>query len=471
MKADIKNLCLSVLTAGVGLLLLDRLAAQTFTTLHTFTNSPDGANPFAGLILAGNSLYGTTYKGGTNGTGTVFAVNTGGTGFTILHSFVATFFYHDSHSEGAFPEASLILSGNTLYGTTIGCGTNGAGTVFAVNTDGTGFTNLYNFTGGNDGREPEAGFVLSGGTLYGTTYYGGTNNRGTVFAINTNGTDLRKLHSFTYLQNLTNLGPNSDGAYPQAGLTLSGSTLYGTAWAGGTNGCGTVFAINTDGTGFTVLHHFKGFAGKDGATPLGRLILSGNTLYGTTFQGSDGIFALNTDGIGFTNLYYFTNSNNWSGPYAGLILSGNTLYGTTKYGGTNGYGTVFAIHTDGTGFTSLYNFTGTNDGANPDGDLILAGNTLYGTTEVGGSNGKGTIFSLSFPSPQLTISSSGTNMILTWPTDVAGFSCNNYALQSTTNLDSSAIWSAVSPPPVVVNGQNIVTNSPAVTQMFYRLSQ
>ena len=84
----------------------------------------DGANPEAGLILSGNTLYGTTYYGGgTNGDGTVFAVNTDGTGFTNLHSFTATTVtYPWTNSDGANPEARLILSGNTLYGTTFGGG-------------------------------------------------------------------------------------------------------------------------------------------------------------------------------------------------------------------------------------------------------------------------------------------------------------------------------------------------------------
>src|ERR1039457_3596479 len=175
----------------------------------------------------------------------------------------------------------------------------------------------------------------------------------------------------------------------------------------------------------------------------------------------------------FTNLHSFTllnNSTNSDGayPYAGLILSGNTLYGTATYGGSSGYGTVFAVNTNGTGFTNLHSFTG-SDGASPYAGLILSGNTLYGTAQIGGSlfvPGKGTVFSLSLPQPQLTIIRSGANVILTWPTNATGFT-----LQSTTNLVSPVVWSAVSPAPVLVNGQNAVTNSISGTQQFYRLSQ
>jgi uncharacterized repeat protein (TIGR03803 family) len=100
--------------------------------------------------------------------------------------------------------------------------------------------------------------------------------------------------------------------------------------------------------------------------------------------------------------------------------------------------------------------------------LILSGNTLYGTAWIGGSSGYGTVFSLSLPiaPPQLTIIPSGANVILTWPTNAAGFT-----LQSTTNLGSSAVWTTNSPAPAVVNGQNTVTNPISGAQQFYRLSQ
>ena len=162
-----------------------------------------------------------------------------------------------------------------------------------------------------------------------------------------------------------------------------------------------------------------------------------------------------------------------------MILSGNTLYGTTSSGSTNGSGTVFAVNTNGTGFTTLYNLSASStnssgvytnsDGANPEG-LILSGNTLYGTAADGGSSGVGTVFSLSFPPPQLTIIQYGANVILTWPANYAGFSYAGYAFQCTTNLASPAVWATVYPAPLVVNGHNAVTNPITGTQQFYRLS-
>src|SRR5208282_4406444 len=106
--------------ASFGLILAGRVAAQTFTTLHNFVDS-DGNNPMAGVILSGNTLYGATDSGGSAGHGAVFKVNTDGSGFANLHSFAAgsgSFPHNYTNSDGACPEAGLVLSGNTLYGTT-----------------------------------------------------------------------------------------------------------------------------------------------------------------------------------------------------------------------------------------------------------------------------------------------------------------------------------------------------------------
>jgi len=429
------------LILGLGLIPAGRLTAQSLTTLHGFTATDpntgantDGANPQAGLVVSGNTLYGTAAAGGSSGNGTVFALSTNGTGFTNLYSFTAFLVGYITNSDGAFPYAGLILSGNTLYGTAEAGGRSGNGTVFRVNTNGLDFTNLYSFTAtsGSEG------------------FFGN--------------------------------GTNSDGANPQAGLILSGNTLYGTAGQGGSGGNGTVFRINTDGTGFTNLYSFTAFpAGNfnsDGAFPSAGLILSGNTLYGTAQYGGSSangtVFKINTDGTGFTNLYSFDSSpNDGADPQADLILSGNTLYGTTEKGGSAFSGTVFGINTNGTGFTTLYSFTAfpvgyftNSDGAFPYAGLILSGNTLYvyGTAEAGGRSGNGTVFSLIIP-PQLTIIRSGTNVTLTWPTNATGFT-----LEFATNLVSPIFWNTNSPAPVVINRQNTVTNPISGTHQFFRLS-
>ena len=470
--ASMPSRVLPALIAVLNLLPAGRVMAQTFTTLHSFTattssgppnysnTNRDGASAYAGLVAnaSGTTLYGMASQGGSPGAGTLFAVNTDGSGFTNLHSF--------AYTDGANP-MGLTLSASRLYGTTSQGGSWGYGTVFAVSTDGTGFTNLQSFSDGADGGFPNADLILSSNTLYGTAYSGGL-IWGTVFALNTNGTGFTVLHTFS---------GGSDGAYPRAGLLLSSNTLYGTASSGGSD-YGTVFALKTDATGFTNLHAFHV---SDGIYPSGCLCVSSNTLFGTTAGGgsSNGgtVFALNTDGTDFRTLHSFTgpagayqtNSDGWQ-PFARLFLSGKTLYGTAPYGGSSGVGTVFALNTDGTGFTVLHTFSGGSDGAYPWASLILSGDSLYGTAVGGGGAGAGTVFSVSFR-PQLTITVSGTNVILSWPTKVAGFDYTGYTLQDTTNLVSSAVWSTNSPPPVVVNGQNTITNPISGAQQFYRLKQ
>jgi uncharacterized repeat protein (TIGR03803 family) len=199
----------------------------------------------------------------------------------------------------------------------------------------------------------------------------------------------------------------------------------------------------------------------------------------TNYAGDNGtVFRVNMDGTGFTNLHSFTptlslyGGTNTDGahPYAGLVLCGDRLYGTTEWGGSSGEGTIFSINTDGTGFATFHSFTAVNnntntDGALPEAPLILSGDTLYGTTRNGGTAGLGTVFSIQLP-PQLTITPAGANVILTWPTNFTGFT-----LQSTTKLGPPVVWTPVSPGPVIVNGQNTVTNPITGTQQFYRLSQ
>jgi uncharacterized repeat protein (TIGR03803 family) len=484
MNAHLKKLSLlSVLIAALGLMMTGRVTAQDFTNLYNFEGQyyrvSDGNEPQGNLVLSGNTLYGTTQAGGSGGAGTIFSIHTDGTGYTNFYNF--NFAGPDggdpNGSSGGIPWGGLILSGNTLYGTTSE-GSSDNGTVFAVNTDGTGFTNLYRFIGTSLGSHPEAGLVLAGNTLYGTTYAGGSNNEGTVFAINTDSTGFTNLHNFAYAV---------DGGNPQAGLVLSGNTLYGTTSAGGSVNNGTVFSMGTNGGNFTSLYAFTNV--NDGGDPQASLIVSGSTIYGTAADGGSAdvgaVFAISTNGLGYTNLYSFsaganneqfnlTNSDG-ANPRSGLLLLGKTLYGTAQGGGTGGVGAVFAVNTDGSDFTNLYNFTEpdpntfTNiDGGVPLAGLILSGSTLYGTTSADGTANVGTVFGLSVTlpgAPLLSILLSGTNVVLTWPATAAGFN-----LEFATNL-VAPVWNLNLPARVVVGTNNAVTDGISGTQRFYRLSQ
>jgi uncharacterized repeat protein (TIGR03803 family) len=219
-----------------------------------------------------------------------------------------------------------------------------------------------------------------------------------------------------------------------------------------------------DGTGFKTLRNLTG-------GPRASLLILSNAIYGTTeSDGSFGggtVFKLNTDGSGFTNLQNFA-SDPGNGPWAGLILASNSLYGTTYASGDFAQGSIFMLNLDGTGFTNLYSFTSGSDGSHPQAALCFFGNTLYGTASEGGSSGDGTIFRLALTpggTHQLTIVVIGTDAILRWPTNATGLT-----LQSTTDLRSPITWGVVTPGPVIVNGFNTVTNPVSGAARFYRLS-
>jgi uncharacterized repeat protein (TIGR03803 family) len=452
----IQNLFCALACAGF----ITSTAAQTFTNLYDFGNGT-GANPFAGMVLSGVTLYGTTTGGGDSGNGAIYRINTDGTDFTNLHSFthVSSF----TNSDGIDPKSTVVLSGNTLYGTALAGGPSGSGIIFSMSADGSNFTNLYSFShassniGGTnvDGEGPQT-LTLSGNTLYGTTLFGGTNGTGTIFAVETDGTRFTNLYIFS----------TANGFFinPNGGLILYSNTLYGTTENGGISNAGTVFKINTDSSGFTNIYNFTG--GSDGKTPFAGLVLSATKLYGTTEGGgisnAGTVFKINADGSGFTNLYSFSGGADGAFPLDNLTLSGNTLYGTTSRGGS-GQGTVFAIQNDGLDFTNLFIFPFYLQGSLPYAGLILSSNVLYGTTYSGGALFNGTVFALSLPVilPSLSVIYSNSSLVISWPSPSTGFVLQQNSVLSTTN------WAAVDAT-ADDDGTNksIVISSPVETGFF-----
>ena len=411
--------------------------SRNLTVLYSFTGGPDGAYPFGDVVLdsAGN-LYGTTAYGGSaqghSGNGVVFKLSNTGE-FTVLHTFSG------GSSDGAYPWAGVILdSALNLYGTTYFGGSGNSGVVFKIDSAGNE-TLLYNFSGGTDGANPQAGVIRDAvGNLYGTTFSGGAAGLGVVFKLNKSNQET-PLHSFT---------GGTDGANPYGGVIRdSAGNLYGTTVYGGPARAGAVYKLDASGNE-TFLYAFSG--GSDGQHPYGGVIRdSAGFLYGNTIDGGSAglgaIFQIDSSGVQ-TTLYAFPESAGGFAPNAGVIrdAAGNlygtapqggghgagvvykvnkagreivlysftggadgsepnsgvirdkagNLYGTTFNGGTFGYGVVFQIDTSGTE-SVLYNFTGGSDGSNPYGGLVRdpAGN-LYGTAWFGGSNGAGVIYEI-----------------------------------------------------------------------------
>jgi uncharacterized repeat protein (TIGR03803 family) len=328
--------------------------------------------------------------------------------FTNFHSFTG------KGADGAIPTAGLLLQGNALYGTTKNGGA--AGTVFKVNMDGSGYAMLGTFGAANSygslpgspfedpyGLTPVGGLAAGG---IGTTKYG-LPGPGSVFGVGGPG-GYYPIYQFTNSSG----GGNPEGTLAVASGGPDGHILYGTASAGGADFGGTVFRIDYSilylppyqqfvTASFSVLHPFAG--GTEGAFPTAGMVSSGSMLYGTTSGDSYGdnstVFKVSTNGVSFATVYNFTNGVDGGNVVSDLVLSGNTLYGTASTGGIAGDGTVFKVNTDGSGFVPLYSFSATSgpsatngDGAEPVAGLVLSQNILFGTASKGGTGGNGTIF-------------------------------------------------------------------------------
>ena len=360
--------------------------AQTEKVLHNFTGTPDGALPYAGLVLdAKGNMYGTTSQGGKNGVGAVYKI-TPSLKETVLYSFGGP------PDDGAYPWGGVILDAKgNMYGTTSQGGTYNDGTVFMVTPSGKE-TVLHSFSGG-DGATPYAGLVADQkGIMYGTAFAGGAYNGGVVFKITSSGKET-VTHSFLgYLY--------GDGANPYAGVILdAGGNVYGTTFYGGSPQNGVVFRV-TPSYEESVLYAFGGT--PDGANPQAPLGFDekGN-LYGTTYSagkyGEGTAFELTASGKESV-LYSFMGNGDGANPAAGLISGKqDNLYGTTVNGGGGGYGTVFELLPPSYNQENqLYSFSD-SDGAHPYAGLVFdPKGRLLGTTLNGGTSGLnlGTVYRL-----------------------------------------------------------------------------
>lgn len=325
-----------------------------FSVLYLFTGGPDGWLPDGTLLVDSESrLYGMTWMGGSQASGTVFELSPSVDGRWV-HRTIHNFTGYD----GQIPYGGLIADAlGNLYGITLQGGTYDEGTVFRLTRDADGAWSesvLHSFYAPEDGYCPTGPLVFDKEwNLYGATTCGGTFNQGGVFKLtqNLNGDwSETPLYSFGAFEN--------DGQLPEAGVVLDESgNIFGTTWRGGSKGGGVVFELSKqpDGTWVeTILHDFVG------------------------------------DGDGFSL---------W-GPVT-LDREGN-LYGSTQQGGTfgaYGYGTLFTLHHRvGMGWseTILHNFSNGPDGGMPQQGVTLRfsgmSTGIFGAAPSGGSGGSGVVY-------------------------------------------------------------------------------
>jgi len=322
-------------------------AAQTFSTLYSFAGGSNAAYPDAGVIVDTNgNLFGTTAAGGAGSFGAIYELSPGAGGAwaeKLLYSFLGG-------SDGALPDASLVLGpGNVLYGTTFAGGTTGNGTVFQLSPpanpgDAWTKTVLYSFQGGSDGSGPKTAATLGpSGTLFGTTFAGGATGAGTVFQLTPpagGAGDWSERIIYSFLG-------GADGQGPESGVILERGRLYGATCCGSEGG--TVFQLRPAKSGtWTKISVFSFSARSTGDTPAGNL-------------------AIDRNGV---------------------------LYGVTVLGGASGYGTVFGLAPQGTGqpyiLTTIHDFTNGGDGGSPDSGVVHAANgTLYVPVTSGCEYGAG----------------------------------------------------------------------------------
>lgn len=341
---------------GIAYRLVPKSGKQAYKldVLYEFQGAPgDGAASAATLVAdKSGDLYGTTVYGGEYDEGTLFKLHPSSSGFaeTIVHNF-------GYGQDGEYPLSGMIEVNGMLYGTTLGGGTytnknicivapnDTCGTVYSLNPATGAEQVLHSFGQIGDGANPFDAPLDVAGTMYGTTYAGGSNAAcGTVYSIGADGSGEKIVHSFLNAP---------DGCDPLDSLIAVKGTLYGTTASGGGNFCshceGTLFGVDISTSKEQVLHQFG--EGKDGSEPVDALVNVRGVLYGTTSIGGRSscdsglgcgtIFSLapSPSSASYKVLHRFTGGADGSQPYAELLYTNGALYGTTIAGGKRGLGT------------------------------------------------------------------------------------------------------------------------------------
>ncbi len=296
-----------------------------YEIVHDFNYFVDGGACIGDLLFDGTWFYGMSQWGGVNDKGAIFKIKPDGTGFQNLFDF-------DDVTTGREGVGALVTDGTWLYGMCLEGGVAAAGTIFRIMQNGSGFSILHDFDWILESAYPWGSLFLQGGKLYGMTSQYGPSGAGSMFEMNPDGTGYNQFYDFDGLS----------GGYPTCAFISDGTWFYGTTCQGGAFGGGVIFKIKPDGSGFEKLHDFDG---TNGRMPMGTLVLEGTTLYGMTCYGGSSdlgtVFQIFTDGTGFVKMLDFDGPLYGSRPNGALYSDGSTIYGTTQYGGVNDLGVVF----------------------------------------------------------------------------------------------------------------------------------
>ena len=330
------------------------VAGQGYETVHSF--SFDHGGPGGGLMQeADGKLYGVTTSGGSYGKGSVIVLTPDGSGgydLATLHEF--------TDLDGEEPHGPLVKGADGLfYGTTVWGGAQDLGTLFRIDTIGN-FESLHSFAGG-DGQNPVGALVqASDGNWYGTAGYGGSGGYGTAYRLDSAGI-VTVLHSFVFTE-----------GHPAGGLVQAGDgLLYGTAWDFGTSG--TLYRMTLAGA-VTVIHNFSGADGSDPIWPL--LAASDGKLYGVASGGVAGGVVYRIDTTGNFALLHSMSIAQGISPGGPLVQGADgKLYGTALFGGVQDRGTLFRISTSGA--FELLHACGASEPTHPSGRLLETGSGVF----------------------------------------------------------------------------------------------
>jgi len=413
---------------GLGCMYKIKISDNSYTKISDFDDTNKGSNPWGSVVSDGTFLYGLCQSGGTNGTGTVYKVKISDNSFTKILDF-------DGATKGSTPKGSFVSDGTYLYGMSSSGGANDLGTAYKIKMSDNSFTKILDFAGTTNGANPRGSFTLIGNFLYGMTNLGGIYNGGAAlkidktthaltkiadFSSNLNGSspynsvisDANYLYGTTYYGGANNMGSvfrikksdntytklldfnSTNGSNPRSNLLSDGTYLYGSTYFGGVNDFGSLFKLKISDNSYTKLLDLGG-----SANPIGGFITDGNYLYGMTqtdynYKGFGGVFKVRLSDNAYFEVTNFDGTGTGSKPRGCLLSDGTYLYGMTALGGANNQGVVFKIKISDNTFTKILDFNGTNNGAEPRGTLITDGTYLYGMTTYGGTNNMGLVFKI-----------------------------------------------------------------------------